>query len=108
MAGVGPLLSELPRGGKMKYYNDDDEIMALAERDGCAQELRNAMKKGKGKSTAVLTPDRVYAVCTAPGDTGYICIEHSGPLEMLRVMATLPKLMGCKTLSVVDFRHREA
>jgi len=91
----------------VKFYDDDDEVMALAERDGCAQGLRDALKKRKGISTAVLTPNRVYVVSTAPGDAGYVCIEVDDPLEIIRVMATLPKIMGVTTLSFIDFRDPE-
>ena len=104
---VNALRSELRRIEEVKFYDDDDEVMALAERDGCAQGLRDALKKRKGISTAVLTPNRVYVVSTAPGDAGYVCIELGDRLEMLKVMATLPRIMGVRTLSFIDFRDPE-
>lgn len=77
-----------------RAIHDDNEILRLAERDGCAMALRAALAKMDGSQTAVLTDRRVYLVHAVRGDSGYSCFEVANPLDMPALVIRLAPVLG--------------
>jgi len=72
----------------MKIFLDDDAVLAMAARDGVADQLRDALRM-KGAMTAIATPPRLYLAFTRVGDSGAGCIEAEHPSEWPQILARM-------------------
>jgi len=78
----------------IRAYNDDSEVLALADEDGCGTTLREALAQGEDKTTTVVTDRRIFLVHTQPGDAGYSAFEVADPALMPMLLAMLAPLIG--------------
>ena len=76
----------------MKLYDDDTEVLRLALVDGCRERLLAASRQKS--MSAFATWPRLYLAHTAPGDTGFSCIEVESFGEWLELLSRLPRLLG--------------
>jgi len=72
----------------MKIYLDDDEVLAMAARDGVAEQLREALRMS-GAMTMIAIAPRAYFAFTERGDSGAGCIEAERPSEWPQLLARL-------------------
>ncbi len=82
----------------MKRYTDDIQILLMAEEDGCAQSLRDALA-GSGTS-CILAGNRAYIVSTTPGDCGFCCFEVDHPLLLLPLVEWFGRTFGPMTAGI--------
>ena len=76
----------------MKVYDDDQTVLRLAFVDGCRERILAASRQ-TNMSAFVVWP-RVYLVHTAPGDSGFSCIEAENLDEWIDLLERLPRLLG--------------
>ncbi|MEY6434210.1 hypothetical protein ABC977_17575 [Thioalkalicoccus limnaeus] len=78
----------------IRTYGDDAEILRLAEADRCATAVREALARGGDQTAGILAGPRIYLVHTAPGDSGFSCLEVGTPLQIPLVVAALAPIVG--------------
>lgn len=85
----------------MKIYDDDNEVLAMARKDGVRHLLTEAMQQTKAR--VFLVGLRAYWSHPDPRDSGYSCVEAEDLPELLDVIGKISRILG----PMSDFRlHR--
>ncbi len=79
---------------RVTAYRDDAEILEMAQRDGCAMSMTQALSRMDGRMVALVTHRRVYLVHAEPGDSGFSCFEVADPLDMPILLLKLAPVLG--------------
>ena len=87
----------------MKLYDDDTEVLRLAQADGVRARLFTASRKATATAFAIWP--RLYVAHVVRDDSGFSCIEVETFAEWLELIERLPAILG--SVSSVRFEPSE-